>query len=114
MCRGQKAYPLVHGFSDLTVVPGAAIKDFLHYCGVFAACRVFVEAAIPMALLFCCKNVNTLKKLNLDGLTGNAGKNDRDGYAGRYHFDYRELVGCFPKSHLYVHPVKLSQWRNLP
>lgn len=111
---GEKAYPLVHGFSDVMAVPADAIAQFVHMCGVFAAARVFVEVAMPMSLLFSCDKVVTLKDLGLRGVDGNKGADDRMQVGERYGFDYRRLQDGYPKNCLFVHPVKLSKWKNLP
>ena len=52
-------YPVVASYSDVVIVLKASIKKFAHYCGVLAANELFVEFAIPTALLLSTKDVVT-------------------------------------------------------
>lgn len=53
------SYPLVNAFSDMLVITKKTIKKFSHYCGVFAATELFVEMAIPTALVFTAEAIST-------------------------------------------------------
>ncbi|HYO22183.1 MAG TPA: hypothetical protein VER36_07235, partial [Flavisolibacter sp.] len=61
-------YPMVGSYSDIVIVAKPAIKKFAHYCGVFAANRLFVEFAIPTALLLSSLKVMTEPELGKRGL----------------------------------------------
>lgn len=106
-------YPLVRSNSDFFVVPQGAMREFCHYCGVMAAARQFVETAIPTSLLLSCEKVNTLA---LTGLKSNEGWSVgmREEINGRFGMSYGKLVEEFPEDYIFIHPVKLSKWRDLP
>jgi hypothetical protein len=55
----RSEYPLLAGYSDFCIVPAAAIRSFVHYCGVFAAMNIFAEIAVPTALVLACSGVKT-------------------------------------------------------
>ena len=104
------SYPLVGGYSDLFAVSSDAIREFCQYCGVFAATDLFVEHAIPTALALAAKSITVESELKLRGkaLWTAAEMKELDRYAG----SLRALVEQFPADRLYLHPVKLSRWRN--
>jgi len=101
-------YPLIGSYSDIFLISKDNIKDFCHYCGAFAASRLFVEFAIPTAIVLTAKKITTEKNLSLEGkilLT------DLD-YEVLDKFDKNldKLMAEFPGEWLYVHPIKLSRW----
>lgn len=61
--RKPALYPLAFGYSDFVVVPQKAMSEFCRLCGVFAAINLFVEVAIPTALLLACGRVVVEKDL---------------------------------------------------
>ncbi len=109
-------YPMVGSYSDLVIVSQASIKKFCHYCGVFAANELFVEFAIPTALLLASEEVVTEPKIGRRGeIYWSYTKEEADNYEKqmqRYHYNLQELVSNFPKEKLYIHPIKLSKWKT--
>lgn len=109
-------YPIVGSYSDIVIVPKSAIKTFAHYCGVFAANGLFVEFAIPTALLLSCEKVVTEPSLGKRGLIYWAyTKEEAEAYAAAlkpYNNSLVSLLANFPKDKLYIHPVKLSKWKE--
>lgn len=102
-------YPLLWGYSDLFVVPATAMDDFVHYCSVFAAMRLFVEVAIPTALALACSHIKTESSGNLKGVeVWHA--HEQAQLIDRFGSSIRRLMDEFPSDWLYVHPVKLSKW----
>ena len=102
-------YPLVEGYSDFVVVPRSHIELFCHYCGIFAAMNLWVDAAVATALL----------------LSGSAIKTETDSkYLGKEYWNNDELIkrlsptnkklneidGLFKENELYIHPIKLSSY----
>ena len=102
-------YPLVEGYSDFVVVPRSHIELFCHYCGIFAAMNLWVDAAVATALL----------------LSGSAIKTETDSkYSGKEYWNNDELIkrlsptnkklneidGLFKENELYIHPIKLSSY----
>lgn len=110
----EKAYPLAYGYSDIISVPASAIQDFCFYCGVMAGMRVFVECAIPTALAFSCAKLSTTAKLGLKSERGVDNYFVRERFEKLFQFSYRKLVDGFPEDYLFIHPVKLSKWKDLP
>ena len=108
---GESLYPLAYGYSDFLLIPREDIRDFVHYCGIFAAMRIFVETAIPTSMIFASSRIQTLEKV------GKRAENGIDNYATRglletkYSLSYKALLEDFPEDMLFVHPVKLSKWK---
>lgn len=102
-------YPLVGGYSDIFAVPGASMAQFAHYCGVFAATRLFVELAIPTAMALSVDHVSTERDTLLKGRA--LWSAEDLALLEPYGFDLQALLRAFPEGHLYLHPVKLSQWK---
>lgn len=104
------SYPLVGSYSDIFVVPASTVQRFAHYCGVFAALRLFAELAIPTALALSTKTIRTERDT---ALKGKALWNAEDlALLAPYAHDLDALLTGFPEGLLYLHPVKLSKWRR--
>jgi hypothetical protein len=103
------SYPLVEGYSDFVIIPRSHIELFCHYCGIFAAMNLWVDAAVATALL----------------LSGSAIKTETDSkYSGKEYWNNDELIkrlsptnkklneidGLFKENELYIHPIKLSSY----
>ena len=108
-------YPLVWGYADFFVLPQSAAVEFFRQCGVFAAMRQFVEIAIPTALTLTCKRVQTLKTT---GLKADPPGEDHVRLSNvieeRYNLSYERFLSDYPHDYVYVHPIKISRWRDLP
>lgn len=102
-------YPLVCGYSDILVVSSQDMEHFANYCGIFSAAKLFVEAAIPTAMIISCKSIKTEKDIHIGGLIL---WEDRVQFEEKYNKSLNELFLNFPKDILYVHPVKLSKWKK--
>ncbi|MDY7008423.1 MAG: hypothetical protein SWX82_32015 [Cyanobacteriota bacterium] len=61
----QLPYPLALGISDIFVIRRSCMEYFGHICGIFAAMDIFVEAAIPTALLLACQEIQFIKNTQL-------------------------------------------------
>ncbi len=103
-------YPLVRSYSDIFVVSSDAIKLFCHYCGVFSATRLFVELAIPTAMAFSAKEINTEKDIELKGTA--LWTQEEMKQLDQYDHNLQKLLNDFPRNNLYLHPVKLSKWNT--
>jgi len=101
-------YPLVRSYSDIFVVSADAIKLFCHYCGLFAASRLFVELGLPTSLVFSAEYINTEKDLDLKGKALWTTEDFK--ILDKYENKLARLLNDFPKDQLYIHPVKLSKW----
>ncbi|MEN9447929.1 MAG: hypothetical protein RJA25_1219 [Bacteroidota bacterium] len=102
-------YPMVGGYSDIFVVSKSCIKPFVRYCGIFATSQMFVEFAIPTALLLSTKEIQTEATIDYKG---KALWTEADyQMIAPFKNDLNQLISNFPKNHLYLHPIKLSKWK---
>ncbi len=101
-------YPLTRAYSDIAVISAACIRQFCHYCGVFAATDLFAEIAIPTALALATDRIVTEKDLALHGKELWTAEQFKE--LSEYGHRLGELFRRFPSGCLYIHPVKLSSW----
>ncbi len=102
-------YPLAGSYADLFVVAAANLRLFAHYCGILASMRLFVEVAIPTAMVLACDDIRTLKDTGFtSGALWSTGAIAE--MESRYGRSVRRLIDDFPARALYIHPVKLSRW----
>ncbi|MVN23453.1 hypothetical protein [Mucilaginibacter arboris] len=110
------AYPVVGSYSDIVIVSKSSIKKFCHYCGVFATNKLFVEFAIPTALLLASEKVVTEKEIGKRGsiywlyTQPELEKYNED--MRPYNLSLKDLMQKFPEDKLYIHPIKLSKWKT--
>lgn len=102
-------YPMVGSYSDIVIIPSTSVDAFTHYCGVFGALNLFVEIAVPTALILSTKNIIQEKNLTKKGATF-WGDEEFKALKDKYDSNLNNLFSNFPEDNLYIHPVKLSQW----
>lgn len=104
-------YPLVGANSDFFAVRKDVIDEFVHYCGIFSACHLFVELAIPTALALSSPKGATAKgkKSSFQKIARHSFGNLED----RYEYKLNELLDDFPKNEAFIHPIKFSRWELL-
>jgi hypothetical protein len=102
-------YPIAGGYSDTFVVSGRDIKKFARYCGIFAASRMFHELAIITAMILTTPNIRLEKDLKLRGKAFWVPEDFE--VLKPYDNNLTKLMNDFPAGYLYVHPIKLSQWK---
>lgn len=103
-------YPLGYSYSDIAVVSSQVIRQFCHLCGVFSAMGLFVEMAVPTALMLAGGAIKT------DATSPLRGKAlwllpDIDAQGAYYNYSLDALLADFPAEQLYHHPIKLSKWK---
>ncbi len=112
-------YPMAASYSDTLLVSGETMPGFAHYCGVFGATSLFVEVAIPTALVLASdKKIKTEKDISKAGRsfwkTADNVFCDSPSYTWeKLEKEYKNLddmMERFPKNAIYLHPVKLSKW----
>jgi hypothetical protein len=107
-CTFQLNYPVCGSYADTFAIPSYAIKDFCHYCGVFAATELFAELAIPTAMVLTCNKIVTENELEWKGkVIWN--RNEIESFMLPFK-NSEEFLQQFPEKCLYIHPVKLSKW----
>lgn len=106
------SFPLAMSYSDFFVVPSKAFAEFCHYCGVFAAMNLFVEVSIPTALALSCTHIVRETDVAWRGVeTWDEGNLAHLPEAEKSNF--KNVLDSFNDHQLYLHPVKLSRWRNV-
>lgn len=108
------AYPMVASYSDIIIIHKSTIKQFIHYCGVFSVHGLFVELAVPTALLLSSNKVVTEPLINKRGeIFWLYTEKEIAAYKVRmkpYNSSLSTLLQKFPADILYIHPIKLSEW----
>lgn len=118
-------YPAFYSYSDFLVIPGAEWDRFAQYCGVTAAMQLFVESAIPLAMVLACEKVDTefeygekhdasspKRRMPMRGIEVPWGGAQRVEFEESLAKDFDRLVDSFENDILYYHPVKLSRWKT--
>nr|WP_294895777.1 hypothetical protein [uncultured Pedobacter sp.] len=103
------SYPMVGSYSDIFIVNNKTIKEFCQYCGVFASTSLFVEVALPTAIVLSADKIVTETDLNRQGKAMWTPEDYRE--IAKYSYSYQKLVNEFPHNYLYLHPIKLSKWK---
>jgi hypothetical protein len=104
------SYPLVGSYSDIFIISGRSIKEFCHYCGIFAATRLHVEVALPTSVILSSDEIITEKDLELQGKA--LWTNDDYQELQKYENTLTKLMSDFPSKYIYLHPIKLSKWKT--
>lgn len=114
-------YPYVFGYSDIVLIPREKMNSWCNYLEVFATWRMFVEMAIPTAIML----VPDAKVVFSDKITYKTGNvfypqstqhyNKISAIIEALHNNAttsQELLVNFPSEYLYLHPVKLSKYKE--
>lgn len=110
--KDNPIYPLVYGYSDFIIIPNSSMKQFCHLCGVFAAARIFVESAIPTSMVLTIPKLKKFEDTKFKKYTNQHSNEERDELVNAYGKSLDTLFKKFPKDCLFLHPIKLSQWRE--
>lgn len=102
-------YPLVGGYADILVLTSDMMDKFTLYCGAFAATSLFVEFAIPTALVLSTDKLKFTTDLKMK--SGVMWPPQDKIFAEKYNYSLSKLVENYPQDTLYFHPVKLSKWK---
>ena len=106
--RRELDYPLIGCYSDTFMVTADVMDKFCTYCGAFAATNLFVEVALPTAMVLAAKNIKFDKDLKLHyGALWPKTIHELD----KYDRNLSNLINNFPKDKFFLHPIKLSQWK---
>ena len=102
-------YPLVEGYSDLIVVPQAHLELFCHYCGIFAAMNLWVDAAVATALILSGSEIRTEKDSKCSGTEYWKGEEIINRLKST-NSKLSKIGEIFKEDELYIHPIKLSSY----
>lgn len=109
MHNRELAYPLVGGYSDIFLVTADVMPKFSQYCGAFAATGLFVELAIPTALVLSADKIRLNSDIELE--VGAMWEEDDFKILEKYEASLDRLMAEYPEKKLYLHPIKLSKWK---
>jgi hypothetical protein len=101
-------YPLAKSYSDIFVIDRFSIKNFTQLSGAFAATDLFVELAIPTAMIMSCNKIVIENQLEFQGKA--MWTPDDFKILDQYESKLENLLKNFPRNFLYLHPIKLSKW----
>lgn len=104
-------YPIAGSYSDILIITSDTVTDFCRYCGIMAAAGLFVEIAIPTALLLSARQIMLEDQLHLQGKALWTPE-EILGVEKQFNNSLKALLEGFPANQLYYHPVKLSKWKN--
>lgn len=104
------SYPIVGSYSDIFIISSDTIKQFCHYCGVFAATKLFVEVGLPTSLVLSAKEIINEKDLKFQGKA--LWTKEQYQELDKYDSSLKQLLSEFPDNYLYFHPIKLSKWNT--
>jgi hypothetical protein len=111
--RRTPAYPLLTGYSDMFILPKNKLEKFSEYCELFRQMRLWVEVAIPTALVLTVDDLTFEKDTKWLGTTYWENENIEEMNERYEHvdFNFEELMKSYKSNELYIHPVKLSKWK---
>ena len=102
-------YPLMQAYSDFFVISKEAIKEFSRMCGVFAAMNIFVETALPTALMLAERKITKASDFSYNNKIMWTEKEVSDlGEANSW--SARKVLEKMDANCICVHPIKLSKW----
>lgn len=105
-------YPMAMAYSDILFVRRDIMKVLFHRMGIFAGMNLFVEIAIPTAIVLSVRREEVSFFSELSGRGGKIiwEKEEILKFSERCKNSYKNLIDIWDESWLYVHPVKLSSW----
>jgi hypothetical protein len=109
--RIELPYPIAGSYADILVIQSKTVREFCRYCGIMGAAGLFVEIAVPTALILSSEKIQTEPSLKLQGLA--MWQPDEIKMLEEEHQQsLQHLLAEFPAGRLFLHPVKLSKWKN--
>ena len=102
-------YPLFKAYSDLIIIDADSMDEFCRLSGVFAAMNIFVETAIPLAMVLSCSTIKCEKDIAYYGVEN--WDEDIEIFEKKYEKDLNLLFSNFGDKVIYYHPIKLSRWK---
>ena len=102
-------YPMARGMSDIFCIDKKSLFEFSRLCGIFSAMNLFVEIAIPTAvvLMFRRDEVIFFPDEGISFLWNE----ERTKLEDFYNHDFNRLYKEWDSSKFFVHPIKLSRWK---
>ena len=104
-------YPVAASYADVLIITKEIIAEFCRYCGIMAAAGLFVEIAIPTALVLLSKKIMQENELLLSG-KALWKPSEIEEVENNFGKSLARLMKEFPRNQLHYHPIKLSRWNN--
>ena len=101
--------PLIEGYSDFIIVPSHTLKRFCHFCGIFSAMNIWVDAAIATSLVLSSDKIRTEKDHSYKG-TEIWNENELTLKTANSKNKLNQISKLFDKDEFYIHPIKLSKF----
>lgn len=105
-------YPMAKGYADIFAVKKASLGKVAHMFGVFAAMNMFVEIAVPTAIVLTVKSGNVsfaeCSEFNSEMVLWT--ETEILNIEREFENNISNLLNRFPEGCLCIHPVKLSRW----
>ena len=101
-------YPILGGYSDTFIVTKASMPRFMHYCAAFASSGLFVELAIPTAIVLVSDKIKFFKDIKYT--RGDLWNEESMAFLNDYNHKLNKLMDNYPENCMYLHPIKLSAW----
>lgn len=102
-------FPLIEGYSDLIVIPRDNLKLFCHYCGIFAAMNLWVDAAIATSMVLSCEKITQERDHELMGKEF-WNPTDATKVIAKAEGKIEKISDLFSEETSYIHPIKLSEF----
>lgn len=106
-------YPIAASYADILIITQKTVKDFCRYCGILAAAGLFVEIAVPTALVLASDHIQQEPELALQGRAMWTAE-EIQALEQAHQQALTHLLTHFPSGHLFLHPIKLSKWKTEP
>lgn len=101
-------YPFARSYSDIFIISATSADRFFGYCGAFAATDLWVELAIPTAMVLSGEKIRVQSQLRLQGRPLWSAEDYK--VLESFGYKLKNLLDHFPEHYIYLHPVKLSKW----
>ena len=102
-------FPLIEGYSDFIIVPSQSLKRFCHFCGIFSAMNIWVDAAIATALVLSSDKIGMEKDHSYKG-TEIWNENELRLKTAGSKNKLEQITKLFDDDEFYIHPIKFSKF----
>ena len=102
-------FPLVEGYSDLIVIPKENLKEFCHFCGIFAAMNLWVDTAIATSMILSCDKITQERDHKFMGMEF-WNRIDANKVISKAEGKIEKISDLFSEETSYIHPIKLSEF----
>ncbi len=103
-------YPMAMAYSDFFIIAREQLFPIARLCGVFSAMNMFVEIAIPTAVVLTTQREDVVLFSDTDYDMKIYWENDREEFEEKNHKSIQYLYKNWNPKMLFIHPVKLSAW----